>query len=149
MRPFSVYGPRQRPDMAFARYLRAAQDGTSMPRFGDGLQRRDFTYVGDLVNGLMRAVERAPGGSTYNISGGRSVALVAALALLADVADIAPPRLEPRRRGVPEPRATRADLRRASAELGYRPRTSLAEGLGRQAAYAIMRGDGRPVTAGA
>jgi nucleoside-diphosphate-sugar epimerase len=149
VRPFSVYGPRQRPDMAFARYLRAAQDGTSMPRFGDGLQRRDFTYVGDLVNALMRAAERGRTGSTLNVSGGRSVTLAAALALLAEVAELDPPRLEPAVAGIPEPRSTEADLRRAAAELGYRPRTSLIDGLSRQAAYAIMGGDGRTVTAAA
>jgi nucleoside-diphosphate-sugar epimerase len=149
VRPFTVYGPRQRPDMAFARYLRAAREATSMPRYGDGMQRRDFTYVDDLVDGLTRAVERARPGSTLNLSGGWSVTLGRALALLAEVAEIEPPRLEPASAGIPEPHSTRADLRRAAAELGYQPRISLAEGLSRQAAYAIMGDDERTVTAGA
>jgi UDP-glucuronate 4-epimerase len=128
LRYFTVYGPRQRPDMAFARFVSAAHDGGEMPLLGDGRQLRDFTYVGDAAEATAAALELGRPGATYNVAGGRPVALADALGMLAAAlgraADLAP--LPPDTR---EPRSTAADLERARAELGWEPRTPLELGL--------------------
>src|ERR687894_174534 len=82
LRYFTVYGPRQRPDMAFARFVRTALEGGEMPLLGEGRQTRDFTYVGDAAEATALALERARPGSVYNVAGGRPVALADALGLL-------------------------------------------------------------------
>src|SRR5918997_841774 len=82
LRYFTVYGPRQRPDMAFARFVQAALRGGEMPVLGDGRQARDFTYVGDAAEATALALERARPGSVYNVAGGRPLALADALGLL-------------------------------------------------------------------
>jgi UDP-glucose 4-epimerase len=79
LRFFSVYGPRQRPDMAFHRAIEAAVHGNEFRLFGDGRQTRDFTYVADIVNGTMAAAERAAAGATYNLGGGSTVSMVEVL----------------------------------------------------------------------
>jgi UDP-glucuronate 4-epimerase len=136
LRYFTVYGPRQRPDMAFARFLRAALGGGEMPLLGDGRQRRDFTYVGDAAEATALAVELGRPRAVYNVAGGRPVALAEALALLAGELGSAPAlaRLpaDPR-----EPLTTAADLGRARAELGWTPRTGLEHGLRRQVEEAV------------
>lgn len=135
LRYFTVYGPRQRPDMAFARYIAATLGGEAMPLLGDGGQRRDFTYVGDACDATALALEHGRAGGVYNVAGGRSVALSEALALLAGVLGCEP-RFERRAADGREPRATEADLTRAAADLGWAPRVGLAEGIERQLAHA-------------
>ena len=135
LRYFTVYGPRQRPDMAFARFVRAALGGGEMPLLGDGRQLRDFTYVGDAVEATALALELGRAGAVYNVSGGRPVTVTEALdllgAALGRVPALAPCRADPR-----EPRATAADLERARLELGWVPRTGLRLGLRRQVEHA-------------
>jgi UDP-glucuronate 4-epimerase len=135
LRYFTVYGPRQRPDMAFARFVGAALAGSEMPLLGDGRQRRDFTYVGDAAEATALALERGRGGAVYNVSGGHPVELAEALRLLGAQLGRAP-RLAPRPPDAREPRATAADLGRARAELGWEPRTPLELGLRRQVEHA-------------
>lgn len=132
LRYFTVYGPRQRPDMAFARFVDAARRGAEMPLLGDGRQLRDFTYVGDAAEATVRALERGRPGAVYNVSGGRPVALAEALGLLAAALG-GSPRLTASPADAREPRATAADLSRAWAELGWAPRTPLELGIRRQA----------------
>jgi nucleoside-diphosphate-sugar epimerase len=135
LRYFTVYGPRQRPDMAFARYAAAALRGEPMTLLGDGRQRRDFTYVGDACEATALALERGRAGAVYNVAGGRSVALVEAFALLG--AGLGrEPAFERRAADAREPRATEADLTRAAVELGWRPQVDLAEGIQSQLAHA-------------
>jgi nucleoside-diphosphate-sugar epimerase len=129
LRLFSVYGPRQRPDMAFNRFCRAALEGTALDIFGDGNQTRDFTYVGDVVTGL-RLAARAPGveGGVFNMGGGSQASVNEALDLIAELAereleisyDESPPG---------DVRDTRADTTRTREILGFVPQTPLAEGL--------------------
>jgi len=78
LRYFTVYGPRQRPDMAFARFVEAALAGAPMPLLGDGRQVRDFTYVGDAAEATALALERGGDGATYNVAGGAPATLAAA-----------------------------------------------------------------------
>jgi nucleoside-diphosphate-sugar epimerase len=135
LRYFTVYGPRQRPDMAFARFAAAAAEGRPMPLLGDGRQVRDFTYVGDAAEATALAVTRGVPGAIYNVAGGRPATLEHAFAVLAEHMGCAPDmeRLPADER---DPRSTAADLSRARAELGWAPRTTLEAGLGRQAAGA-------------
>jgi nucleoside-diphosphate-sugar epimerase len=137
LRYFTVYGPRQRPDMAFARFTRAALNGGEMPLLGDGRQRRDFTYVGDAAEATALAVERGRPGAVYNAAGGRPVALADALRLLGAALGRAPA-LTPRPADAREPRSTAADLRLARMDLGWEPRTTLELGLRRQVEHAAL-----------
>ena len=135
LRYFTVYGPRQRPDMAFARFASAALEGREMPLLGDGRQRRDFTYVGDACDATLSALEHGRPGQVYNVSGGRPVAVADALALLGDALG-ARARLTPAAADSREVRDTAADMTRARADLGYEPAVSLADGLALQADHA-------------
>ena len=129
LRYFSVYGPRQRPDMAFRIFCEAAVAGEPVTVFGDGQQTRDFTYVGDVVAATRAAADSpiAPG-RVYNIGGGSQVGLTEAIATLGTIAGH---KLEvkhvERQRG--DVRHTGADTTRARKELGFQPGTSLTEGL--------------------
>jgi len=129
LRYFSVYGPRQRPDMAFNRFCRAALEGSQIEVFGDGGQTRDFTYVGDVVDATRAAaVPSAIGGVAYNIGGGSQVSLLETVEVIEAIAGT---KLDvvhtDRERG--DVRDTGADITRARADLGFEPRTSLEEGL--------------------
>ncbi|HEV3379347.1 MAG TPA: NAD-dependent epimerase/dehydratase family protein [Thermoleophilaceae bacterium] len=135
LRYFTVYGPRQRPDMAFTRFVQAALNGGEMPLLGDGRQVRDFTYVGDAAEATAVALERGRPGGVYNVAGGRPVALADALEMLGAALGDAP-KLAERPPDAREPRSTAADLGRARRELGWTPRTPLEAGLRRQVEHA-------------
>jgi nucleoside-diphosphate-sugar epimerase len=128
LRFFTVYGPKQRPDMGFHRFMRAALTGAPITLYGDGEQTRDFTFIDDIVSALMAAGDRGPAGAVYNIGGGSRVSINEVLAqieaLVGQPLDI---RREAAQMG--DMRDTFADTSRARAELGFTPRTSLAEGL--------------------
>ncbi|WP_026340998.1 NAD-dependent epimerase/dehydratase family protein [Actinomadura atramentaria] len=135
LRYFSVYGPRQRPDMAFHRFIEAALDGRPLPLFGDGRQLRSFTHVRDVVAATVAAVERdLPVGATVNVGGGEPVAVRDAIALIADLAGVpATVREQPPVAGdVPR---TWADTGRAADLLGWRPTVPLGAGLAEQIAW--------------
>jgi UDP-glucuronate 4-epimerase len=129
LRFFSVYGPRQRPDMAFNIFCRAALAGEPLTLFGDGGQTRDFTFVADVVAACRAAGETADiGGRVYNIGGGSRVSVNEAVDLLAQYAgtELAVERHEVVRGDV---RDTGADTTRAREELGFAPQTAFADGL--------------------
>jgi UDP-glucose 4-epimerase len=129
LRYFSVYGPRQRPDMAFRRFCEAVVAGAPIEVFGDGGQTRDFTYVADIVAATRAAgAVRTPPGRVYNIGGGDAVSVNRALETLAGLAGRP---LDVRRlaRQSGDVRDTGADTTRARNELGFAPRTLLEEGL--------------------
>jgi UDP-glucose 4-epimerase len=135
LRYFSVYGPRQRPDMAFAAFVQRAIDGRPITVYGDGRQVRDWTYVDDVVTGTLAALAGTVG-AVYNIGGGHPVRLADAIELLAALLDrpIAVQR-RPRARGDAD--RTAADGSRALRELGFEPQTSLLEGLQAQVQWAL------------
>lgn len=128
LRYFTVYGPRQRPDMAFNRFLRAALEGSPIQVFGDGGQTRDFTYVEDAVAATIAASERGEPGSVYNIGGGSRVSVLEVLDIVARVTGRAL-RIEhgPPQKG--DMRDTWADTSRAQADLGFSPAVTLEDGL--------------------
>lgn len=129
LRFFTVYGPRQRPEMAITLFMRAVLAKQPITVFGDGSMRRDFTYVDDIVAGVLSAMEKAPSGfRPYNLGSGSPVRLDALVQMIFDVAGTTVPIV----RGAIPPGdvdATFADLSRARAELGYAPRVTLREGL--------------------
>ena len=131
LRYFTVYGPRQRPDMAFTRFARALERDEPLTVYGDGAQRRDFTYVDDAVaaNLLAATVERA--GGVYNVGGGAVCRLDEAIELLAELTGRRP-RIDRRPAAPGDVRSTSADTARARAELGFAPAVTLREGLARQ-----------------
>jgi nucleoside-diphosphate-sugar epimerase len=128
LRYFTVYGPRQRPDMAFSRFLSRAVEGQPLPVVGDGRQVREFTYVEDVVAATVAAADRGRQGAVYNIGGGQPVSVLEAVALLEDLLD-RPLSLEYLEGGRGDPRRTEADITRAKRDLGYKPAMPLADGL--------------------
>jgi nucleoside-diphosphate-sugar epimerase len=138
LRYFTVYGPRQRPDMAFARVVDALARGASFDLYGDGLQSRSFTYVGDVVAATVAAMERAPAGSLYNVGGGAEASMRDAVATLEEVSgrtlDVS---VRPAAAG--DVRRTAADTRRIERDLGWRATTELRDGLRAQWEWASVR----------
>jgi UDP-glucuronate 4-epimerase len=131
LRYFTVYGPRQRPDMAFSRIMRAARYGHAVPLYGDGAQRRDFTFISDAVNATIAAATAEARAEVVNVASGHSVPLAQVLRTIALLADTEVPAM----RRVAQPGdvdATAADLTRARDLLGYEPQVDLAEGLRNQ-----------------
>ena len=137
LRFFTVYGPRQRPDMAFHRFLKAARDGEAVTVFGDGLQTRDFTYVSDIVRAVRAAPLSGRPGSVYNVGGGERVALNEVLRIIESVTE-RPLRIQRQEPQKGDMRDTFADTTAARRDLGFRPTVPLAEGLARE--WAWIRG---------
>jgi UDP-glucuronate 4-epimerase len=129
LRFFSVFGPRQRPDMAFNQFCRSALAGEPITIFGDGRQTRDFTYVDDVVRCTRAAATNSDAvGRTYNVGGGLRVSVLDAISTIEKIVgrtlDI---QHRPRKLG--DVRATAADTTRMESELGIRPTTTLESGL--------------------
>ena len=131
LRFFTVYGPRQRPDMAFNRFLRAARDGGPVTVFGDGLQTRDFTFVDDIVSAVRAAGLSGRPGSVYNVGGGERIALNDVLRLVERVTG-QPLHIERQESQKGDMRDTFADTRAAARDLGFRSTVALEEGLARE-----------------
>jgi UDP-glucose 4-epimerase len=134
LRYFTVYGPRQRPDMAFQRFLAAAHAGAPVELYGDGSQTRDFTFVDDIVSATRAAGDQGRPGGVYNVGGGERIALREVLALIEDVTGRRL-RVErgPAQKG--DMRDTFADTTAACRDLGFRSTVGLREGLARQWAW--------------
>jgi nucleoside-diphosphate-sugar epimerase len=131
VRYFTVYGPRQRPDMAFSRFMQALGDGEEIEVFGDGEQTREFTYVSDAVEGTIKAATADVVGQVFNLGGGSRVTVNQVLATLEEISG-----MKVRRRELPaapgDPRHTGASINLARERLGWEPRVSLREGLTKQ-----------------
>jgi UDP-glucose 4-epimerase len=134
LRYFSVYGPRQRPDMAFSRLIDSALHGTEMRIYGDGNQTRDFTYVADAVAATIAAAELAPAGGVYNVGGGSRMSLTSTIELITSEIGAAPNlRWTGRQRG--DARDTAADTSRITSELEFVPAWDVSRGLTQQIAW--------------
>ncbi len=141
LRYFTVYGPRQRPDMFFRRLADALAKGGTIEIYGTGEQSRSYTYVADAVGATIAAMDRAPAGAVYNVGGGEEATNLQAIALLErisgrslDVVHSAPAAGDVIR--------TRADVDRIAGAIGWRPETSLAEGLQAQWEWTAARSSG-------
>jgi nucleoside-diphosphate-sugar epimerase len=128
LRYFTVYGPRQRPDMGFHRFIRAALAGDPIALYGDGEQTCDFTFVADAVAATAAAGTRGVPGRAYNIGGGSRVSINQVLEMIGRVAGRPlTVRREPAQKG--DMRDTFADTGLARADLGFAPAVSLEEGI--------------------
>ena len=131
LRYFTVYGPRQRPDMAFCRFMEALVENEEIEIFGDGEQTREFTYVSDAVDGTVKAASADVVGQIINLGGGSRVTVNRVLDTLEDISQI-----KARRQHLPaapgDPRHTGASINVARERLGWEPRVSLRDGLTKQ-----------------
>jgi nucleoside-diphosphate-sugar epimerase len=137
LRYFTVYGPRQRPDMAFHRFLKATKDGAPIHVFGDGSQTRDFTFVDDIVSATRAAADTGRPGHVYNVGGGERIALNDVLALIEEVTG-RPLQVirDAAQRG--DMKDTLADTAEARRDLAFSSSVGLRQGLERE--WEWMRG---------
>lgn len=143
LRFFTVYGERQRPEMAIHQFARKITDGEPIPFFGDGSSRRDYTYVGDITAGIEAALQRASGYAIYNLGGSRTTSLLELVELLGRTLD-----RPVRRQQLPDQPGdvpvTFADTSAAERDLGYRPQVSVPDGLQRFCRwYLVEKREGR------
>ena len=138
IRYFTIFGPRQRPDMALAKIVACLADGRPFELHGDGSQSRSFTYVDDAVEATILAMERGSAGDVFNVGGGEEVSMREAIEILAAVAghqlELVP---APRRQG--DQARTLADTTRIREKTGWEPRTPFVEGLEAQWRWAADR----------
>ena len=128
LRYFTVYGPGQRPDMSFSRFINQLLAGHQLTVYGDGLQRREFTYVDDVVRATIAAASRGRPGSLYNVGGGRQIELRTAYGLLGEILErpVSVITLPPAPGDV---RRTGADGTRTREDLGFEPQIAIEDGL--------------------
>jgi nucleoside-diphosphate-sugar epimerase len=138
LRYFTVYGPRQRPDMFFRRVCERLVDGDVFEIYGTGEQSRSFTYVADVVEATRAAMDRGSSGATYNVGGGEEASMLDAIAILQassgrtlNTRHVAPAQGDMSR--------TSADISRIHTDLAWEPRTSLREGLAAMWSWAAAR----------
>ncbi|MCC7070593.1 MAG: NAD-dependent epimerase/dehydratase family protein [Deltaproteobacteria bacterium] len=138
LRFFTVYGPRQRPEMAIHKFARLMLDGAPVPRYGDGSTRRDYTFIADIVQGVLASVDRCAGFHIYNLGNSRTVTLSELIDKLASALGVTP-----RIATLPEQPGdvpiTYADVRRAEGDLDYHPDYPLERGLAEFAAWIKAR----------
>jgi nucleoside-diphosphate-sugar epimerase len=131
LRYFTVYGARQRPDMAFHRFLRSATEGKHIAVYGDGEQSREFTHVDDIVEATWMASKNGLPGEVFNIGGGSRITLNQVIRLIQEIADCEiEVRYEGKQKG--DVRHTFADMTKAQEKLGYKPKVQLQDGLRRE-----------------
>lgn len=135
LRYFTVYGPRQRPDMAFNKLIQAGKDGTSFSLHGDGSQKRDFTFVRDVVeaNKLAAFAEIDPG-SVFNVGGGTPVSMSEAILVIQEIMNLEI-KIELAPLGPGNPMVTASDTAAAQLELGWKPKVDIRKGLKEQVAW--------------
>ena len=130
LRFFTAYGPRNRPDLAIAKFTRLIDLGLAVPMFGDGTSRRDYTYVGDIVDGIMRAIDRCSTHHLYNLGNSEPIELRKLIALISQVLG-KPAHIEMMPDQPGDVHQTFAAIDRAANELGYAPNTRFVDGLRR------------------
>jgi nucleoside-diphosphate-sugar epimerase len=131
LRFFTVYGPRQRPDMFFHIFMRALLGGDEVPLYDDGEQTRDFTFCADIVDGTLAAAFYPGQGEVFNLGGGSEVSVLNAIALVEKISG-RKANLKQFDRQKGDVRHTQARLERAKSKLGYAPRVGLEQGLTEQ-----------------
>ncbi len=130
LRFFTAFGPRNRPDLAIAKFADLIDRGEPVPMFGDGTTRRDYTFVEDIADGIVRAIEHCKGHHLYNLGNSDPIELRTMIATLGEALGKSP-RIDRRPEQPGDVRQTFADITRAETELGYRPRTPFREGIER------------------
>ena len=134
LRFFTVFGPGQRPDMAFHKFFKAILEGREIPVFGDGSQTRDFTYIDDIVEALRSAERVGAPGEVYNVGGGHRERLSDLFPVLEEITGrpVKIRKIESQKGDAPH---TFASIEKARRDLGFSPRTPLRDGLEREWAY--------------
>ena len=141
LRFFTVYGPGQRPEMAIHLFTRLLSDGAPVQMYGDGTTSRDYTYVDDIVDGVVRAMERVSGYRIYNLGGGRPVPLRDLIRIIGEALGVSP-RIEQLPMQAGDVEHTEASVERARRELGFQVTTEIREGVSAFVAwYRRMRSD--------
>lgn len=138
VRYFSIFGPRQRPDMAYHLFIERMLDGRPITVFGDGEQSRSNTFIADCVAGTIAAVRGAATGEIYNIAGGDEITLNDAIAAIAGALGVEP-RIERAAARDGDQRRTAADTAKAERTFGYRATTGAVAGLEAQVAWHVAR----------
>jgi UDP-glucuronate 4-epimerase len=140
LRFFTDYGPRNRPDLAIAKFTRLIDRGEPIPLFGDGSTRRDYTFIADIVDGIVRAAKHCEGFKVYNLGNSNPVELAELVQVIGQALGRTPHiQFKPMQPG--DVRATHADISLARLELGFAPRTSLQEGIRSYVAWYRDQGD--------
>jgi UDP-glucuronate 4-epimerase len=134
LRFFTVYGPRQRPEMAIHKFVRLALEGEPIPFFGDGTTRRDYTYVDDIVDGVVRALDCCEGYEIYNLGESETTSLAELVEAVGEACGVEI-RLERLPMQPGDVLVTYADVTKAKERLGYRPSTTVRDGLERFVAW--------------
>jgi len=134
LRFFTAYGPRNRPDLAIAKFTRLIDRGEPIPFFGDGTTRRDYTFIDDIVDGVVRAAERCQGYAIYNLGNSNPVQLSRLVNVIGQALGRTP-RIQHQPMQPGDVRETFADVSLAGRELGYAPTTNLEEGIRRYIAW--------------
>ncbi len=130
LRFFTVYGPRQRPEMAIHKFVKAAFEKKPIPFFGDGSTRRDYTYVDDIVDGVVRALDRCEGYEIYNLGESATTSLSELVGIIGETCGITPILdRQPLQPG--DVLITYADVSKAKRMLGYEPKVAVREGIER------------------
>ena len=130
LRFFTVFGPRQRPEMAIHKFVRMTLAGEPIPFFGDGSSRRDYTYIDDIVDGVVRSLDRCEGYEIYNLGESHTTSLSELVEIIGEVCGVAPVLdRQPFQPG--DVVVTYADVTKAKAQLGYEPSTTVREGVER------------------
>ncbi|MBZ5495057.1 MAG: GDP-mannose 4,6-dehydratase [Acidobacteriia bacterium] len=138
LRFFTVYGPRQRPEMAIHKFAQLMQEGKEIPVYGDGESRRDYTYVDDIISGVVSALRVNPRFAIINLGESRTTTLSQLISLLEEaLGKRATRRLLPEQPG--DMRITYADISRARQILGYQPTTPIEEGIRKFAAWFLNK----------
>lgn len=135
LRYFTVYGPRQRPDMAFTKFISGISSGREIEVFGDGEQKRDFTFVKDTIAATLLAMEARPG-TTYNVGTGRAVSLNSVIAMLESLIG-RKARVKKLKAALGDVRNTSADVTKISRDLGFKAKSALEDGLRAQVSYQL------------
>lgn len=134
LRFFTVYGPRQRPDLAIHKFVRLIERGQPIPVYGDGSMMRDFTYIDDIISGAVAAIERCAGFNIYNLGESHPIMVNDLIAEIENALG----KKAIKKHLPPQPgdvERTYADVTRAARDLGYRPKTDIRTGLARFAAW--------------
>jgi nucleoside-diphosphate-sugar epimerase len=136
LRYFTVYGPRQRPDMAFTRFIKSGLRNEPLTVYGDGNQKRDFTFIKDIVDANISVIENNSQSNIINIGGGNVISVNKTIKIIEDIIGI-DIQISHNNKEKGDVKETNADISKAKKILGYRPKIDLKEGLNEQIKYQI------------
>ncbi|MHA2055964.1 MAG: NAD-dependent epimerase/dehydratase family protein, partial [Candidatus Hodarchaeales archaeon] len=130
LRFFTVYGPRQRPEMGIHKFTRLISQGKTIEMYGDGSSSRDYTYIDDVVDGIIKSMGKIEGYRTYNLGNNKAVVLKDLISLIANELSVEPKIIQkPMQPG--DVNHTLADISRAQNDFSYQPTTSIEDGIGK------------------